>query len=320
MMPQILKNYLKFLLNTIKQVSYPLFEYRFEKQLKDVNSENILPIQFFRDLPDDYFFWLLVHSHSLGHKTNGLIPELPPPHMQRDWTGSTGDATFKEAFSFYSRILQWIGKYSTQPIEQTKILDFGCGWGRIIRFFLREIPHTQLYGSDCWEKAIDVCRETNIWCEFSLNDPFPPTDYADNSMDLIYLYSVFSHLSEKAHLAWLAEFQRILRPGGLLIVTTRSRKHLLTLSQKRKNVSHGLFHSVLPVEAFPDINATLKDYDNGKFCYSGTGGGGPLNADFYGEACIPEKYARERWQGFEFLTGSQPDRFVNQNVFCLRKR
>ena len=41
---------------------------------------------------------------------------------------------------------------------------------------------------------------------FEVTPILPPTRFPDGHFDVIYLYSVFSHLSEAAHLAWLREF------------------------------------------------------------------------------------------------------------------
>jgi ubiquinone/menaquinone biosynthesis C-methylase UbiE len=98
-----------------------------------------------------------------------------------------------------------------------------------VRFFLREIEPHRLWGIDCLPAAIDVCTSTNRSAKFALVAPFPPTLFENDSLDLVFAYSVFSHLSEPAHLAWLGEFQRILKRGGLAILTTRSREYILRL-------------------------------------------------------------------------------------------
>ena len=46
--------------------------------------------------------------------------------------------------------------------------------------------------------------------------------YPDDSFDVVYACSVFSHLPETLHLLWLAEIRRVLRPGGVLVATTLS--------------------------------------------------------------------------------------------------
>ena len=253
------KSYARYFLDVFRHLRHPLFENRFVNQLRGDKRRDLVPRDFFRGLPDDYYYWLMTFSHNLGQQAGGLIPEIPPAHIQRTWTGSAGQTTFQQAFVFYQRVLKWVERYSEKPIEKLEVLDFGSGWGRIIRFFLRDVPHNQLHGTDCWQEIVESSRSLNRWCSFDINSTLPPMQYADQSFDLVYLYSVFSHLSEAAHLAWLGEFRRLLRPGGLLVTTTRPRRFLQILSASRDaHSSKGMYYSATAGEAFPDIQGTLR--------------------------------------------------------------
>lgn len=57
----------------------------------------------------------------------------------------------------------------------------------------------------------------------------PPFEYQSNFFDCVYALSVFTHLSKNMHFAWIKELRRILKPNGILIITT----HGLTSSQNR---------------------------------------------------------------------------------------
>jgi SAM-dependent methyltransferase len=321
-MLEILREYAKHFMEPFQHFYYPLYEERFKSQLKTVQNKKIVPKYFFKNTDNKYFFWLMTFSGNIGYNTGGLIPEMAPSYIQRNWTGSAGEATMREAFSFFSQILRWAKVHGNRPLEQMEVLDFGCGWGRIIRFFLRDFSHEHLHGRDCWKDAIEICQSTNKWCDFQVNSIVPPMDFKDSSLDLIYLYSVFSHLSEKSHLEWLKEFHRILRPGGLVVATTRPKSFIKLLARKRIiEKSKGLFHSVLATEAFPDLHAALNAYDRGEYCFSATGGGGgPLDSSFYGETCIPESYVRKQWSGFEFIELFNARKELLQDVYCVRKR
>jgi SAM-dependent methyltransferase len=48
----------------------------------------------------------------------------------------------------------------------------------------------------------------------------PPALLDSNTFDLIYAFSVLTHLSVDLQKEWLAEFRRLLRPGGILIFST----------------------------------------------------------------------------------------------------
>jgi SAM-dependent methyltransferase len=52
----------------------------------------------------------------------------------------------------------------------------------------------------------------------------PPLPFEDNSFDLIWAISVWTHLTDNA-LPWLAEMHRILRPGGIFIPTYMGESH-----------------------------------------------------------------------------------------------
>lgn len=99
------------------------------------------------------------------------------------------------------------------------VLDFGCGCGRVIRH-IRDRTDAELAGSDLNPRLIAWCRENLDFGRFECNDLAPPLIYPDDSFNLVYAISVLTHLDEELQNHWLAEFRRILKPGGALLVTT----------------------------------------------------------------------------------------------------
>lgn len=99
------------------------------------------------------------------------------------------------------------------------ILDFGCGCGRLIRQLPKRTT-ARLFGTDYNRPMIRWCRRNLPIAAFSLNGLEPPLEYADNSFDLVYMISVFTHLSAVLQERWAREIQRILRPGGHFYFTT----------------------------------------------------------------------------------------------------
>jgi SAM-dependent methyltransferase len=100
-------------------------------------------------------------------------------------------------------------------------LDFGCGSGRIMRWFLQN-PDIALTGCDIHVPTIEWMRsaypeEVRLY----VNDPTPPLAEADASFDLVYCGSVFSHLPDWA--PWLLELRRVLKPGGVLVASIHGR-------------------------------------------------------------------------------------------------
>ena len=45
-----------------------------------------------------------------------------------------------------------------RPYLRGRVLDYGCGWGRLVRFLARDVPQGSLYGCDPVEAILDVCR------------------------------------------------------------------------------------------------------------------------------------------------------------------
>jgi SAM-dependent methyltransferase len=103
--------------------------------------------------------------------------------------------------------------------EHERILEFGCGCGRIMRW-MQELGSTRtLVGTDIDARAIEWASENLPFARFDVNDGLPPTRYADGEFDLIVNHSVFTHLDERYQDLWLAELQRITSPGGLLVLS-----------------------------------------------------------------------------------------------------
>jgi SAM-dependent methyltransferase len=63
----------------------------------------------------------------------------------------------------------------------------------------------------------DVDVRVNPW--------LPPLQFADGAFDLVIVISVFTHLPRDYQDAWLAELQRVTRPGGVMLATAHGDAH-----------------------------------------------------------------------------------------------
>ncbi len=100
-----------------------------------------------------------------------------------------------------------------------RVLDFGCGVGKVIRHFASETAVAEFTGCDIHAPSIN-------WLQRNLSPPFnffrcgdePPLPQPDGYFNLIYAISVYTHLTD--HWAeWLLEHHRVLAPDGLLIAS-----------------------------------------------------------------------------------------------------
>jgi SAM-dependent methyltransferase len=99
------------------------------------------------------------------------------------------------------------------------LLDWGCGCGRVLRHW-SHLPRTGIYGCDINPRMVGWCRENLPFAQVESNDVAPPLSYGEASFDLVYAFSVITHLPVELQHAWMHECKRVLKPGGHLLITT----------------------------------------------------------------------------------------------------
>ena len=114
-------------------------------------------------------------------------------------------------------ILDLLGE--SWSFEGKRVLDFGCGSGKVMRHFLPEAERCELWGCDIDERSVDwINAELHPPLSAFANREAPPLDQPSSSFDLVWSISVFTHLTD--HWAgWLSELHRVLKPGGLAIIS-----------------------------------------------------------------------------------------------------
>jgi SAM-dependent methyltransferase len=113
------------------------------------------------------------------------------------------------------------------------VLDFGCGCGRVTRYFHDFAG--EVAGSDVSAEAIAWCRDNLEFGAFATNRIEPPLAFDDESFDLVYALSVFTHLTDDLQLAWRDELRRVLRPGGSLLLTTHGTSYVPRLDAHERD-------------------------------------------------------------------------------------
>ena len=103
----------------------------------------------------------------------------------------------------------------------SRILDWGVGCGRIIRYFIED-GYKNARGIDIDQFNIDWCKENLPKADFARCEFDPPTKFDNDTFELIYAHSVLTHLGLEDEEAWLTELNRILSPTGIGCVTFTS--------------------------------------------------------------------------------------------------
>jgi 2-polyprenyl-3-methyl-5-hydroxy-6-metoxy-1,4-benzoquinol methylase len=255
----------------------------------------------------------------LGQK----MPGYPPEELQRNTTGLSSKAALQQAYAFYEDVQDSLRKAGKQLGVSSKVLDFGFGWGRISRVFMKEIPIEGIYGIDVDPDFVALTQSLFGSDQFALCDPFPPAAHPAGEFDLVYAYSVFSHLSEGAARAWLLDFHRMLKPGGFVAFTSRHESFFDYIDWARTAPGVDPYTRALG-HLFENTAAPRSLLKQGRLVHAtskGVSGGGVRDESFYGETWIPERYLlREFGDQFEHLATCFDARRYDQVLFVLRKR
>lgn len=144
---------------------------------------------------------------------------LPPALLRVRVVGSGDPGVFLRKGAAHSNLIASAVAAAHAPIEGAqRILDFGCGCGRILRYW-RDLPG-EVYGSDHDAGLIRWCEANLTFAHFAVNGLTPPLGYANDSFDLVYAFSVFTHIPGRLQRPWFEELARVTRPGGHLFLTT----------------------------------------------------------------------------------------------------
>jgi ubiquinone/menaquinone biosynthesis C-methylase UbiE len=154
--------------------------------------------------------------HSKYDRARGI-----PPAMVRFRVGESIDsAEFLNIGRGCARLMDEHFKQMGGPLAPgMKILDFGCGCGRVASWLMKQVPQADFWGVDIDKEAIHWCIENLKDAHFKADSSNPPLLFPNAYFDAVYCVSVFTHLDEGMQDAWLAELRRLLKPGGMLIFT-----------------------------------------------------------------------------------------------------
>ncbi len=117
-------------------------------------------------------------------------------------------------------------------LRDKKILDWGCGPGRLIRHLPEVVGNgCRYFGTDYNTKSIEWCKMNLPGIEFNVNSLEADLPYSDDFFDVIYGISIFTHLSEQMHVSWMNELNRIIKPGGVMYLTTQGDNFRIKLTE-----------------------------------------------------------------------------------------
>ncbi len=267
----------------------------------------------FRELSDDVWTLLLTREYEVYPNIRALLPDVPEPGLQELWNGASGAILAAQGQAFYVKLRDRFAEHGNVPMAQAQVLDFGCGWGRVTRLLTRDVAPGRLHGCDPVQGIVDVCRASRVPAQIERTDFVPDRLPFDHKFDLVFAFSVFTHLSERAHEACLSVLYDSLQPDGVLVLTVRSLEYLWSCGGMAPALealgSDFIAHMSDPLYLF-----VPHEVDAGHFQY----GGGEMT---YGETVITRAYIDEHWSTlFDLVAVDLLIGDLQQVVLTLRRR
>lgn len=103
-------------------------------------------------------------------------------------------------------------------------LDAGCGDGRYVRALEAELPE-RITGTDISERILETARAAVPRAEL-VQANLESLPFADDTFDLVLCSQVIEHVLDAS--AGLSELTRVLRRGGVLVISTDNERNLVS--------------------------------------------------------------------------------------------
>jgi SAM-dependent methyltransferase len=102
------------------------------------------------------------------------------------------------------------------------VLDLPCGHGRVLRHLVRMFPQARMYACDLDEDGVTYCAD-RFGAVPVLSEPDLTRVDFGVTFDLIWVGSLFTHVSEEQCVAWLKHLAGFLSPFGIIVATMHGR-------------------------------------------------------------------------------------------------
>lgn len=179
--------------------------------------------------------------HNIAVRISSILPDKTAAKSKAEWDGlaeenhryyivskegrDINDEQFKETGKEnYSDLIiddkllhETLGDFSTK-----KVLDIGCGAGRLTEFFAKDFEHA--YGVDISENMVLKARKrlkdvSNVTFVSNDGEHYP---FEDNTFDLVFSYIVFQHMPSREVIQEnFKEIKRVLKPSGIAKIQIR---------------------------------------------------------------------------------------------------
>ncbi|WOJ98187.1 class I SAM-dependent methyltransferase [Congregibacter brevis] len=162
-------------------------------------------------------------SHARGER-HDIVP-FPDASTQELTNNLNGEKTAISAIQILNCMMRSVGEIR-EPVRGMRVLDYGCGWGRMTRLLPFYFDPQAIVGVDVDEHLIRSAKTLVPCIKHSRIKNLQALPFKDGSFDLVLANSVFSHLSELACKYAFAQISRVLSPGGTFVFSALGRPQL----------------------------------------------------------------------------------------------
>lgn len=247
----------------------------------------------------------LTNEGSFVLRSGGAEPDcVPPPELWENYAADAG-AYLADGREDVETMLRILAGHHGPPLE--RVLDLGCSAGRLLRHLPRR-DQAEYWGVDVSAPHIEWCQRHLPGANFATTTTAPHLPFEDGYFDLVYAWSVFTHISDLAD-AWLLEVRRILKPGGCAYLTVHDLKsYELVLTEYADDpLIRGFARAVAQFEQSHRLKGAAVD----AFSF----GADPESQVFY-----DPRYLIDKWGRWLDVLAFLPQAYNYQSVLLLQKR
>ncbi len=153
-----------------------------------------------------------------------------------DRIAGTYDNELKTVLGFFGKNNEKFAIYKVNLLSHLlkktkikKILDFGCGIGRSIKYLHKFFPDAQVYGCDLSEAELNIAKRAFPEDYFFVNEKIESIrNYG--KFDLIFVACVFHHIPPSERNKWSQAILQALNKGGYVAIFEHNIKNPKTKS------------------------------------------------------------------------------------------
>jgi SAM-dependent methyltransferase len=172
-----------------------------------------------------------------------LAADTAPLPMPEDREGYFGDRHFEYWLSGLQTALATLDFARRHGCGRGTYVELGSASGRVIRHLAAQRDFNDFWAFDInWRHICWMNEHLPYPIKAIQNSMIPTLPLQDASVDCVSAMSVFSHI-ETFELQWLAEIRRVLKPGGIALISLQTDHQLAIVTP-----SHALWE---PLRAHP---------------------------------------------------------------------